>query len=96
MCCHLHFNLTIELLPKQKIHSNPFCTKIVDFACLTQKPLSERQLLQNAAKFLPIKMYILRRNFNFAFIFNCTPANWTSDSMTVPLKDLSIDEMVGA
>ena len=33
---------------------------------------------------------------NFAFLFNCTPVGRTSDSMMVPLKDLSIDEMVGA
>ena len=33
---------------------------------------------------------------NFAFLFNCTPAGRTSDSMTVRLKDLSIDEMVEA
>ena len=33
---------------------------------------------------------------NFAFLFNCTPVDRTSDSMMVSLKDLSIDEMVGA
>ena len=33
---------------------------------------------------------------NFAFLCNCTPVGPTSDSMMVPLKDLSIDEMVGA
>ena len=34
---------------------------------------------------------------NFAFLFNCTPVGRTSDSMAVPtVKDLSIDEMVGA
>ena len=32
---------------------------------------------------------------NFAFLFNSTPVGWTSDSMTVPTKYLSIDEMVG-
>ena len=32
---------------------------------------------------------------NFAFLFNCTPVGRTSDFMTGPLKDLSIDEMVG-
>ena len=32
---------------------------------------------------------------NFAFVFYCTPMGRTSDSMTVRLKDLSIDEMVG-
>ena len=32
---------------------------------------------------------------NFAFLFNCTPVGGTSDSMTVQLKDLSIDKMVG-
>ena len=32
---------------------------------------------------------------NFAFLFNCSPVGPTSDSMTVWLKDLSIDEMVG-
>ena len=32
---------------------------------------------------------------NFAF-FNCAPVGRTSDSMMVRLKDLSIDEMVGA
>ena len=31
---------------------------------------------------------------NFAFLFNCTPVGRTSDSMTVPTIDLSIDEMV--
>ena len=25
---------------------------------------------------------------NFAFLFNCTPVGWTSDSMTVPTKRL--------
>ena len=25
---------------------------------------------------------------NFAFLFNCSPAGWTSDSMTVPTKRL--------
>ena len=33
---------------------------------------------------------------NFAFHFNCTPVGWTSDSMKIRLKDLSIDEMIGA
>ena len=33
---------------------------------------------------------------NFAFLYNCTPVGRTSDSMMVILKDLSIDEMVGA
>ena len=33
---------------------------------------------------------------NFAFLFNCTPVGPTSDSMRFQLKDLSIDEMVGA
>ena len=33
---------------------------------------------------------------NFAFLFNCTPVGRTSDSMRFWLKDLSIDEMVGA
>ena len=33
---------------------------------------------------------------NFAFLFNCTPVGRTSDSMTVPTNDLSIDGMVGA
>ena len=33
---------------------------------------------------------------NFAFLFNCTPAGWTSDSMTVLTKVLSIDEKVWA
>ena len=33
---------------------------------------------------------------NFAFLFNCTPVGRTSDSMMVPTKDFSIDEMVGA
>ena len=33
---------------------------------------------------------------NFAFLFNCTPMGRTSDSMMVRLKDLSIDEIVGA
>ena len=33
---------------------------------------------------------------NFAFLFNCTPVCRTTDSMTVPTKDLSIDEMIGA
>ena len=33
---------------------------------------------------------------NFAFLFNCTPVGRTSDSMTVPTKKISIDEMVGA
>ena len=32
---------------------------------------------------------------NFAFIFYCKPVGQSSVSMTVPLKDLSIDEMVG-
>ena len=31
---------------------------------------------------------------NFAFLFNCTSVEGTSNSMAV--KDLSIDEMVGA
>ena len=33
---------------------------------------------------------------NFAFLFNCTPVGWTSDSMQFRFKDLSIDEMEGA
>ena len=33
---------------------------------------------------------------NFAFLFNCTPVVWTSDSMQFRFKDLSIDEMVRA
>ena len=33
---------------------------------------------------------------NFAFLFNCTPVGPASDSIMVRLKDLSIDEMVGA
>ena len=33
---------------------------------------------------------------NFAFLFTCTSMGRASDSMTVRLKDLSIDEMVGA
>ena len=33
---------------------------------------------------------------DFAFLFNCTPVGQTSDSMSVPLKDLSIDVIVGA
>ena len=33
---------------------------------------------------------------NFAFLINCMPVGWTSDSMLFRLKDLSIDEMVGA
>ena len=33
---------------------------------------------------------------NFAFLFNCTPVSRTSDPMKFLLKDLSIDEMVGA
>ena len=32
---------------------------------------------------------------NFAFLLCCTSVGRTSDSMTVRLKDLSIDEMVG-
>ena len=32
---------------------------------------------------------------DFEFLFNCTPAGRTSDSMMVQLKDLSIDERVG-
>ena len=31
----------------------------------------------------------------FAFLFNCKPASWTSDCMTLRLKDLSIDERAG-
>ena len=33
---------------------------------------------------------------NFTFLFNCMSVSRTLDSMTVRLKDLSIDEMVGA
>ena len=33
---------------------------------------------------------------NFAFLFNCMLVSRTSDSMTFRLKDLSINEMVGA
>ena len=33
---------------------------------------------------------------NFAFLFYCTPVGQTSDSMMFRLKDLSINEMVGA
>ena len=33
---------------------------------------------------------------NFAFLFNCTRVGRTSHSMTVPTKDLTIDEMVWA
>ena len=33
---------------------------------------------------------------NFAFLFNCRPVVQTSDSTTVRLKDLYIDEMVEA
>ena len=33
---------------------------------------------------------------NFAFLFNCMPVGWTSDSMRFQLKDLSIDKKVGA
>ena len=32
---------------------------------------------------------------NFAFLFNCKLVGRTSDSTTVPSKDLSIDEMEG-
>ena len=33
---------------------------------------------------------------NLAFLFNSTPVGRISDSMTVRLRDLSIDEMIGA
>ena len=33
---------------------------------------------------------------NFAFLFNSTPVGRTSDSMSVHIKDLFIDGMVGA
>ena len=33
---------------------------------------------------------------NFAFLFNCMLVGQTSDSMTVPILDISIDKMVGA
>ena len=33
---------------------------------------------------------------NFAFQINCKPVGWTSDSVTVSIKDLSIDAVVGA
>ena len=33
---------------------------------------------------------------NYAFLYNCRPVGRSLDSMMVRLKDLSIDEMVGA
>ena len=39
-----------------------------DFCILTQKSFCKRQLCQNTAKSLPIKMHILRQKNNFNFI----------------------------
>ena len=78
---------------KKIVGSNNFSAQFIKILSHYKKNGYNINVLQQTACFVvnPITVG------NFAFLFNCTPVGWTSDSMMVPrLKDLSIGEMVGA
>ena len=77
---------------KKIVGSNNFSAQFIKIISHYKKIGYNINVLQQTACLVVIPITV----GNFAFLFNCTPVGRTSDSMMVRLKDLSIDEMVGA
>ena len=72
------------ILVADKCLSNNFSAQLIKIISHYKKIGYNINVLQQTARLVvnPITVG------NFAFLFNCTPVGWTSDSMTVPTKRL--------
>ena len=87
-----HGDLVYKL--KKIVGSNNFSAQFIKIISHYKKIGFKVNVLQHTACLMVNPIIV--GNFAFLFLFNCTPVGRTLDSMRVCLKDLSIDEMVGA